>query len=273
MSVRAYIKRFGSRGVGFTRSFSSLSKDDPRYLKWRKALLARPAPWNKGYTKQTHAGVAKTAKTFKDKEIDNFAGWREKERKEGRVPREYLPLEKNEKLAFLTGMILGDGHLERFPRTELLQITLGTDKPLLWQYVAHVVQGVFGKEPYIQKRKTSACLDIKLYRGKLSESLGIPLGARGKLAIVLPEWILHEDKYLLACLRGLYEAEGSFCVHKPTYTYKMLFANRNTTLLDIVYTGLERLGFHPHRSKYQVQISKRREVYQLKELLNFRTYS
>ncbi|MCD6270358.1 hypothetical protein J7J23_01095 [bacterium] len=70
----------------------------------------------------------------------------------------------------------------------------------------------------------------------------------------------------------MYEAEGSFCVHKPTYTYKFLFANRNKSLLENVYRILKILGFHPHKSKYKIQISKKGEVYKIKELIKFRQY-
>ncbi len=93
-----------------------------------------------------------------------------------------------------------------------------------------------------------------------------------KINIGIPYWIINNKSYLKRYLRGLYEAEGSFCVHKPTYTYKFLFANRNESLLQSVYRGLKILGFHPHKSKYQIQISKKEEVFKIKDLIKFRQY-
>jgi hypothetical protein len=273
LTVKAYTKRFGPSGVGFTCSFNDLSKDDPRYAKWRESLLGRPASWSKGYTKETHPSVAKISKTFKKRRIDNFAAWRKKEKKEGRIPATYPSLKRNKQLAFLVGIVLGDGNVFQYQRTEGLRIVLGTDKPDLWQYTVKVLRDIFSKEPHVYKAKGKECMIINIYQKNISKRLEIPAGNRNKLNIKLPKWILDEDKFLVACIRGLYEAEGSFCVHKPTYTYKMLFSNRNETLLNIVFVALEKFGFHPHRSKDKIQVSRKAEVYQLKNLLSFRVYT
>jgi DNA-binding transcriptional regulator WhiA len=99
-----------------------------------------------------------------------------------------------------------------------------------------------------------------------------PGGARKNQDIKIPQWILRNKEYLKRYLRGLYEAEGSFCVHEPTYTYKFIFSNKNESLLGNVYRVLKILGFHPHESKYKIQISKRDEVYKIKDLIKFRKY-
>lgn len=273
LTVKTYTKCFGDKGVGFVSSFSDLPKSDPRYARWYKSLLRRPPPWSKGYTKETHPSVAKISSTFKKRRIDNFAAWRAQAKAEGRIPSSYPPLEKNQELAFLIGMVLGDGHIQKFSRTESLNISLGTDKPDLWQFTERVVKNVFNKDPHVYKVKSSACMVIRLYQKKISARLGIPEGNRGKIKIVLPQWIWGKRGCLIACVRGLYEAEGSFCVHEPTYTYKMLFSNKNDSLLNFMYTALEELGFHPHRSPYKIQISRKQEAYALKEQISFRNYS
>ncbi|MDD5152951.1 MAG: hypothetical protein PHS95_03110, partial [Candidatus Pacebacteria bacterium] len=79
-------------------------------------------------------------------------------------------------------------------------------------------------------------------------------------------------EYIIRYLRGLYEAEGSFCVHEPTYTHKFLFANKNISMLNNVYGLMKALGFHPHRSKYQIQISRKEEVQRAIKILGFRDY-
>jgi hypothetical protein len=70
------------------------------------------APWNKGHTKLTHSSVLKISNTFRSLKIDNLASWREEKRKQNSII-----LEKNADLAFLVGLILGDGNLYKFPRT------------------------------------------------------------------------------------------------------------------------------------------------------------
>lgn len=106
----------------------------------------------------------------------------------------------------------------------------------------------------------------------LSERFGIPSGSRSNQTVEIPPWIWRKDEFLISYLRGLYEGEGSFAAHEPTYTYKMIFTNQNESLLQRVYESLEKLGLHPHRSLYKIQISKKDEVFVLRDMLNFRKY-
>jgi hypothetical protein len=248
-----------------------LPKDDPRYKKWRKSLKKRPAPWNKGYTKENHASVGKIARTFKRRKIDNFKNWREKMKKAGKIPSSYPSFKEDGDLAELIGVILGDGNIHRFLRTEGLTISSNAANKGFIQRYAQLVKKKFSKDPVIDKF-FKGCTRIRLYQKNISKRLDIPVGARGKMNIKIPYWILENKEYLKRYLRGLYEAEGSFCVHKSTYTYKFLFANKNKSLLENVFRALIILGFHPHKSKYQIQISRKEEVYKLKDLIGFRKY-
>jgi len=150
---------------------------------------------------------------------------------------------------------------------------LGADKPLLWQHAAKVVREVFAKEPWVQRRRRSAAVDISLYQTRLSERLGVPTGARRDLPVRLPAWIWATRRYLIACLKGLFEAEGSYSVHAPTYTYNLSFSNRNPARLDEVARALESLGFHPERRSYAVRLRRWREVAHFIELIGFRSYN
>ena len=164
------------------------------------------------------------------------------------------------------------GHIGKFPRTEVLMIVSSANNPGFIKRYAMFVQSLFGEKPYVIKKSDSNCVRISLYQKEISKRLGIPSGSRKNKVIVIPKWIWHNRNYLRRYLRGLYEAEGSHCIHEPTYTYKFLFSNRNKSLLDNVYYGLKKLGFHPHRSKYQIQISKKEEVKKAVEYFEFRKY-
>ncbi|MFH1509637.1 MAG: LAGLIDADG family homing endonuclease [Candidatus Nealsonbacteria bacterium] len=233
----------------------------------------RSNPWNKGLTKETNASVLKVSKTFKRKKLDNFKEWRDKMKKIGKIPSFYPPLNRDGDLAELIGVVLGDGHIESFPRTESLTIlSNGSNKGFIKRYVA-LVKKLFNKTPYQGWHGGgSNCIRIRIYQKNISKRLGIPCGNRSDLKINIPRWIIDNREYVKRYLRGLYEAEGSFCVHIPTYTYKFLFSNKNKNLLRNVYRTLKILGFHPHESKYQIQISKKEEVYKAKELIKFRKY-
>jgi DNA-binding transcriptional regulator WhiA len=186
--------------------------------------------------------------------------------------RRYPPLERKAELAFLIGLTLGDGSLWRSSRTESLRITLGTDKPLLIEYAAEVIRGIFHKEPYIRKRKYAACADVGLYQNDLSRRLGIPLGSRKDLVITVPRWIAKEQEFVTAWLKGLFEAEGSLCIHKPTYTYNFAFSNRNPSLLHHVRECLASLGFHPEGRWNAIRLRRKEEVEKFRKLITFREY-
>jgi hypothetical protein len=269
--LRDYTKKFGTKNCGFL-SPNILPKNDPRYIKWKRSLKKRPPPWNKGYTKETHPNVAKISRTFKKKKIDNFARWRERMIKKGWIKINYPSLKKSGDLAELIGVILGDGNIYKHPRTEELRISSNSeDKKFIKRY-ERLVDKNLRKKPKLERVKNSNCIYIRIYQKDISKRLGVPAGKRKKQKIRVPLWILRNKIYLIRYLRGIYEAEGSFCIHKPTYTYKFLFTNTNKSLLDNVYQSLKILGFHPHRSKNRIQISRREEVYKIKDLLKFRQY-
>jgi len=248
-----------------------LPKTDKRYKKWLKSLKNRPAPWNKGLTKENNYSVAKISETLKRKGINNFATWQKQQKKLGLIRSKYPSLRKSGDLAELVGVSLGDGHVEKFPRTELLAIFSNEKNKGFIKRYSLLIEKIFNKEASIIKHG-NGCTKISIYQKNISKRIGIASGSRGKLIIKIPEWIKRNKKFLRRYLRGLYEAEGSFCVHKGTYTYKFLFSNRNESLLGNVYEGMSLMGFHPHRSKYQIQISKKAEVYSAIKLLEFRKY-
>jgi len=236
-------------------------------------MAKRLKSWNKGFTKETNPSVLKISETFKRKKLDNFKEWRDRMKKIGKIPSSYPSFNKNGDLAELIGVILGDGHIESFPRTESLTIASnGSNKGFIRRY-SDLVRKLFKKKPYQGWHSGgSNCIRIRIYQKNISKRLRIPCGDRGGLKINTPGWIVKNKEYLKRYLRGLYEAEGSFCVHKPTCTYKFLFSNRNEYLKQNVYKALRILGFHPHEGKYQIQISRKEEVYKAKELIKFRKY-
>lgn len=195
-------------------------------------------------------------------------------KRDGRIKNEYLPFKKDGDLAELIGVVLGDGHIWVYPRTEELSIFSNANNPGFVERYRKLVASIFGKNPKItfhsNKRKT--CIRIRIYEKHIAFRLGVPISPRLHKEIALPRWISQKNEYVIRYLRGLYEAEGSFCVHKPTSTYKLFFANKNKSLLRIVPLLLRRLGFHVNVSGSKVQVSRKEEVYRLKELIEFRKY-
>lgn len=229
------------------------------------------SPWNKGFTKETHTSVRKISETIKRRKIYNFAEWHKRMLCQGKFLSAPRKLKKTKELAELIGVILGDGNIHKFPRTECLTIVSNAKNRGFIKHYSTLVEKIFKKEPSLSKLYKGA-IRIKLYQKYISKSLKIPTGARKDLELPAPAWILNNNDFLIGYLRGLYEAEGSFCVHKPTSTHKLLFCNKNKSLRYNVFEGMKKLGLHPHTTRYNVQISRKEEVYYAIELLQFRKY-
>lgn len=228
--------------------------------------------WSKGFTKDTHPSVKKISDTMRRRGVNNFLGWREKMIAEGKIKTVYPRFKQNGDLAELIGVMLGDGNIEKFPRTERLLIFSNSNNRGFIKRYGAIVGRMFNKRPYIYLQSKQNCVRISLYEKSISSRMGIPCGSRKKLKIIVPKWILAKREHIVRYLRGLYEAEGSVSFHIPTCTHKFVFSNLNESLLNVVYQLMVQLGFHPSIGKGRVQISRRAEVARAVELLQFRKY-
>jgi len=232
-----------------------------------------PKGWTKGLRKETDVRVMRISRTMKNRGIDNFKRWRDEAKRTGLIKSNYPELSKDGDLAELIGVVLGDGNITSFPRCECLRITGDAAKPEFVYRSVELVRKVFNKESTVAKVKASNAMTVTIYEKYISDRLGIPCGSRAKLQYLLPDWIQNERTYRIRFLRGLYEAEGSLCHHEPTSTHKLFFANNNPHLRALVSGLVTDLGFRTNVSGNKVQVSRKQEVQDLVNLLEFRHYN
>lgn len=232
----------------------------------------RGMSWSKGYTKETHPSVMKISRTMKARGIDNFKNWRIKMKKIGKIPSSYPPFRPSENLAEYIGVVLGDGNISKFPRSERIIIAANSNNHGFIKRYADFTQIIFNKKPTVSKVKSKNCVRISLYQKEISRRLRIPTGNRGPKKIKIPKWIWENDLYVISLLRGLFEAEGSLSIHLPTCTYNFQFCNKNASLLKITEKGLRMLGYHPEIRKAGVRLRRKAEVESFKKLIRFREY-
>ena len=106
-----------------------------------------PSNWSKGQTKETNISIKKISDTMKRKKIDNFGVWRERMKKEGKLKTEYSTFAKNGDLAEFIGVVLGDGHIRNYPRTEELSIFSNSNNPGFVRRYSGIVEKIFDKKP------------------------------------------------------------------------------------------------------------------------------
>ncbi len=184
----------------------------------------------------------------------------------------YTQLVKNTTLAELIGIILGDGHVHKFPRTDRLVITCGSKKNKYIRRIVSIVTNVFGKQPSVLKRKAENTSDISLYQGKLEERLAIPAGNKIKNNVGIPEWIKRNKDYVIYCLKGLFETDGCFQKDHDNYAQYIELKNFCNQIRLDTYEVLKKIGYHPQINTTYVRLAKRQEVYSFKELISFRKY-
>lgn len=209
---------------------------------------------------------------MKTRKIDNFKTWRDEQKRLGLMKSAYPLLQRSGDLAELIGVVLGDGHIGKHPRCESLRIVGSGNNPGFSERYAALVERIFEKKPHVALRSRVNAINITVYQKGIAQRLDIPSGSRANHDFTLPKWIEDNRGHKLRFLRGLYEAEGSVSHHKETYTHKFEFANKNPALLNVVFQLVSELGFHPHRSKFKVQVSRKEEVQNLPDLLQFRRY-
>lgn len=228
--------------------------------------------WNKGFTKENHSSVMKISQTMRRKKIDNFSKWRNKMRKIGKIPYDYPTFLPSPHLAEYIGVVLGDGNISKFPRTERIIISSNSDNTGFIKHYAKLTKIIFNKKPTINLVNNENCIRISLYQKEISKRLNIPAGNRNNLNIKLPSWIYKNKKNLIKLLKGLFEAEGSLSIHLQTYTYNFQFSNKNKSLLKVVENGLKILGYHPEIRKTSIRLRKKIEVEKFKKMIKFRVY-
>ncbi len=227
-------------------------------------------PWNKGKTKETHPSLLRLSEALKSKEEWNFSKWQKKTQRRLRI--QYKTLGKGSDLAELTGIVLGAGSLEKFPRTERLRIVCNSNESGYILHIANLIGKKFKKTPKITYRKNENAADISMYQCQIARRLGLPTGDKIKNNVGAPSWIKTNQGLSISCLKGLFETDGCFVVDKPNYTRVMEFKNNCRRLRENVYSMLSKLDYHPQFGGNYVRLARKEEVFKFKNLINFRNH-
>lgn len=189
--------------------------------------------------------------------------------------REIIIPEKDEKLAELIGIILGDGSIQYHKYGSSVRIVGDSikDKEYLLNYVKPLGDTLFGVDSKVSKHRKWNELFINIYSKQVVEfllSVGLQQGDKIKNQVTIPRWIFENDSYLKACLRGLVDTDGSIYELKPHWPglWQICFTNRNDSLMNDFREGLLKLGikcskiytYTPNKRSPEVYITKKTEL-------------
>lgn len=169
--------------------------------------------------------------------------------------------------------MLGDGCIEKFARTEKLDISFNSNETQHIQRISELIERIFEKKPTIRKVKVANCIHVSFYQKDISRRLKFPAGVKSKHQLKIPAWIKTKKEYLLPCLRGLFESDGDWVIDKKYGTNVIKFTNIIDSLLDDVKDCLIKLGFPANRGRRRVTVSRNGEVERFVKLIKFRQYN
>lgn len=94
-------------------------------------------------------------------------------------------------------------------------------------YVIKLLQKLFKVKPKVCRVKNSKALNISISRSDLVDFLfrhGLKVGNKLKQNLSIPEWIMKSGKYIIPCIRGMVDTDGSVVIEthhikNKKYTY------------------------------------------------------
>jgi len=173
---------------------------------------------------------------------------------------------KSKLLAEFVGIVLGDGSITKYR----VGITLNSIDDLEYsKYVRRIIEQLFNVKPKIYFRKNMRVVDIVVGRTNLVSyllELGLMSGNKIRHQVSVPGWILDNNNYACACVRGLMDTDGSFFTHtysvgNKLYSYKKItFSSASIPLRQNVFDILAYTGIRAHISTTNVRIDATKDV-------------
>lgn len=199
--------------------------------------------------------------------------------KEIRIPN------KTEGLAEFVGIVLGDGHIfsyRNYKNGKVISVhqvkifgNKNDDEDYLLNFVSPLCERLFNLKPKVKVLEEQNAIVIILSSVRLVEflsSIGLKAGNKITNQLTIPKWIWKNKKFLKACIRGLFDTDGSLYVLTPHWPelLQLCFKNKNKKLLKDVRAALRRLGFRVSRiSGDRIYITQQSEIDKFLKEINF----
>lgn len=153
-----------------------------------------------------------------------------------------LPVGRSDDLAEFYGVMLGDGHISRFQAL----VTLGTKEYAYVQYVAALMQNLFGVEARIATRRNNY-RDVYIGSVSITEMLKADGLMSNKVAaqVDVPAWIFETPTRMRSFLRGFFDTDGS--IYRLRFGRQISFTNHSAPILHSLRRMLCELEYKPSK--------------------------
>jgi intein/homing endonuclease len=178
-------------------------------------------------------------------------------------------IEKNEEVSYLIGMLLGDGCIPSNLKDGRVYIHLNKTQPQITDQVVSLFEKHTGVKLKFQEQKENGlaviCGSVTI-RDRLLH-LGLVAGHKGRNSVEIPNWILENNKFSLACVDGLIDSDGCCCTSKNVSIID--FTNFSEGLIKTYKQALDNLKIIYWCDDKHVKIQRKSEVKKFIEMSKF----
>jgi intein/homing endonuclease len=191
-------------------------------------------------------------------------------------PRKEINHPKKSKiLAEFIGVMIGDGSISNYQ----ISVTLNSEDDI--EYIEHVIgliKKLFSVEAGVYKKKNAKAVNIVVSRKNLVDSLiglGLPKGDKLANEITIPDWIVISPALRRACMRGMFDTDGTVYKHSykskgKNYSYtKIGFSSASVPLRKQVAGLLQKDGIAVTQNGTNLAIESRTGVEVFKKKIGF----
>lgn len=154
-------------------------------------------------------------------------------------------LAPSQSLAYLIGVIAGDGCITRAGHVYKLEIACDAAYPELISTYEALVAEVTGLPVSIYKAMGQNCYRVVATSATLPDLLGLPAGAKSSSGFAVPEWVFQDRDFVRAFLKGLIETDGSVAHvfrHGGNYSH-IHFTASNPVIMASFMRATDMLGY------------------------------
>ncbi|MEK6832575.1 MAG: hypothetical protein AABY32_00885 [Nanoarchaeota archaeon] len=111
--------------------------------------------------------------------------------------------------AYVMGLAIGDGNISKLKRTLRLRLYCDERYKKLIDKWKLSCENVFQRRVSISNHHCGKCKIISIHTNALSTFPWEPnKGHKWKQKVKIPDWIIENEEFLHACMRGLFETDG-----------------------------------------------------------------
>lgn len=171
---------------------------------------------------------------------------------------------RNTVVAEATGYLLGDGTVSSYSSNQnsshYVGLTLHNQEKQQISRGAEILRRSFGQEPSRINQKSESVVRLRLYGiryVRAAQELGLESGNKVENQISVPDWIYNQEKFIVGCLRGLVDTDGSIYTRNADNRVVAEFTNRSLNLLDDFRSLCEEIDIQcSSAGDYGVQVAR-----------------